>query len=368
VSGWQKAARQVISDPMRIADVAKVLGADPPTADLDLTRLVHPADATGETDLALALTPDALNDLAATKAGAAVVRAETALPDGVARLVWRGHERIALALLSRLFDPGPAFGSGIDPRAVVAPDATLGAGIHVGAFATVGSGSRIGARTAILPGASIGAGVTMGSDCVIHPGARICDRVEIGDRVIVHPNAVIGADGFSFIPVRNPDGTRNPIDAPLRIHSVGTVIIGDDVEIGAGTTIDRATLRQTRIGRGTKIDNQVQIGHNVVIGEACLICGMAGVAGSAVIGDRVLLGAGAGISDHVTVGSDATIGADSGVAQNVPPGMIMMGSPAVERRIMIERYMNVGRLRMLFPRINNLTERLEALEKEGAAR
>ncbi|HVZ14646.1 MAG TPA: UDP-3-O-(3-hydroxymyristoyl)glucosamine N-acyltransferase [Bauldia sp.] len=353
---------------MKIADVAKALGADPPAAEVDLLRLVHPADATAKTDLALALTPDTLNDLSRTKAGAAVVRADTPLPDGVVRLAWRGHERIALAMLTRMFDPGPAHGDGIDPRAVVASDAKLAAGVHVGAFATVGAGSEIGARTAILSGAFVGAGVTVGSDCVIHPGVRIVDRVRLGDRVVVQPNAVIGGDGFSFVPVRNPDGTRNPIDAPLRIHSVGTVIVGDDVEIGAGTTIDRATLRQTRIGRGTKIDNQVQIGHNVVIGEACLICGMAGLAGSVVIGDRVLIGAAAGISDHLTIGSDATIGADAGVARDVPAGTIVMGTPAVERKVMIERYMNVGRLRMLFPRVGELADRLEALEKAGAAR
>jgi UDP-3-O-[3-hydroxymyristoyl] glucosamine N-acyltransferase len=353
---------------MKIADVARALGADSPGADLDLTRLVHPADATGKSDLALALTPDALGDLAATRAGAAVVRADTPLPDGVVRLVWRGHERIALATLTRLFDPGPAHGAGVDARAVIAGDAKLGEGVHVGAHATVGSGSWIGARTVILSGATIGAGVAIGSDCVVHPGVRIGDRITIGDRVVIQPNAVIGADGFSFVPVRNPDGTLNPIDAPLRIHSVGTVVIGDDVEIGAGTTIDRATLRQTKIGRGTKIDNQVQIGHNVVIGDACLICGMAGLAGSVVVGDRVLIGAAAGISDHITIGSDASIGADAGVARDVAVGSIVHGSPAVERKVMIERYMNVGRLRMLFPKVNDLVDRLEALEKAGAAR
>jgi UDP-3-O-[3-hydroxymyristoyl] glucosamine N-acyltransferase len=189
--------------------------------------------------------------------------------------------------------------------------------------------------------------------------------VRLGDRVIVAANSVIGADGFSFIPVRNPDGTRNPIEQPLRIHSLGTVIIADDVEVGAGTTIDRGTLRDTRIGRGTKIDNQVQIAHNVVIGESSLICGMVGIAGSVSIGDRVLIGAGAGIADHLTIGDDATVGAAAGLASHVPAGALFSGLPAAQHNSTLERYMNVGRLRTLYPKVDDLKKRLEALEKSG---
>ena len=149
----------------------------------------------------------------------------------------------------------------------------------------------------------------------------------------------------------------------MRIHSLGTVVIGDDVEIGAGTTIDRATLRETRIGRGTKIDNQVQIAHNVIIGESALICGMVGLAGSVTIGDRALLGAGAGVADHLTVGADATIAASSGAASNVAEGTIVSGTPAVVHKVSLERYVNVGRLRTLYPQVDDLKKRVEALEK-----
>jgi UDP-3-O-[3-hydroxymyristoyl] glucosamine N-acyltransferase len=183
--------------------------------------------------------------------------------------------------------------------------------------------------------------------------------------VQISANSVIGADGFSFIPVRNPDGSRNPIDTPLRIHSLGTVVIADDVEIGAGTTIDRGTLRDTRIGRGTKIDNQVQIAHNVVIGEGSLICGMVGIAGSVVVGSRVLIGAAAGIADHVTIGDDATVGAGSGLASNVAAGTVFSGLPAGPHARTLERYMNVGRLRSLYPKVDDMRERLEALEKSS---
>ena len=350
---------------MKIADVARALGSEAPTAAGDVTRLVHPSDAAGPADLALALTNEAVAALATTGAGAAVVRAGTPLPESVARIVYRGHERLALAVLTRLFDPGPATAPGIDPRAVIAPDAALAPDVSVGAYTTIGSGTKIGAGTRILAGATIGANVTIGDACTIYPGVRIGDRVAIGNCVIIQPNSVVGSDGFSYVPVRNPDGSRNPIDQPARIHSVGTVVIEDDVEIGADTTIDRATLRQTRIGRGTKIDNQVQIAHNVIIGECCLICGKAALAGSVVLGDRVLVGGAAGIADHAVIGADAVIGAAAAVPGNVQPGERVAGNPAVEYTMMMERYMNVGRLRMLYPRVNSLASRLEALEKGG---
>ena len=350
---------------MKIADVAKALGSEAPADAGEVTRLVHPADAASRADLALALTPDAVAALAGVKPGAAVVRAETPLPEGVVRIPYRGHERLALAILTRLFDPGPVVVPGIDPRGVVAADAVLAPGVSVGAYAMIGSGTTIGPRSRVLPGATIGSNVVIGEGCTIHAGTHISDRVRIGNRVIIHPNAVIGSDGFSFVPVRNPDGSRNPIDQPARIYSVGTVVLEDDVEIGAGTTIDRATLRETRVGRGTKIDNQVQIGHNVTIGESCLICGMAGIAGSVVVGDRVLVGAAAGISDHIVIGADVTIGADAGVVTDIAAGAIVTGSPATDRKLSIERYMNIGRLRMVIPKVHALQKRLDALEKGG---
>jgi UDP-3-O-[3-hydroxymyristoyl] glucosamine N-acyltransferase len=165
--------------------------------------------------------------------------------------------------------------------------------------------------------------------------------------------------------VRNPDGTKNPVDAPVRIYSLGTVVIADDVEIGAATTIDRGTLRDTRIGRGTKIDNQVQIAHNVTIGENCIICGKAGIAGSATIGDRAILGASAGVADHLTVAADAVVAAMSGTASNVASGTVVSGTPAQPHMVSAERYMNVARLKGLFPKVDDLKKRVEALEKGG---
>jgi UDP-3-O-[3-hydroxymyristoyl] glucosamine N-acyltransferase len=186
--------------------------------------------------------------------------------------------------------------------------------------------------------------------------------------VVLYANAVVGGDGFSVIPLTNPDGSKNPLDLPVRVRSLGTVVLGDDVEIGASTTVDRGTLRDTVIGRGTKIDNQVQIGHNVVIGEAAIICGMVGIAGSAVIGDRAILAAGAGIADHVTIGADAVVSARAGVVADVAAATLVDGAPALPRAQAVERFVNVGRLKTLYPRVDELKKRIEALEKRGEAR
>jgi UDP-3-O-[3-hydroxymyristoyl] glucosamine N-acyltransferase len=349
---------------MLLSDIARALGAQVSgDASLNVARLVHPADATGPADLAMALAGDAVPALADTRAKAAVVKPDTVVPPGISAISFGGHERMALVVLTGLFDQQPVHEHGIHPTASIAPDARVAEGASIGPLVPVGARSTIGTGSVVLAGASVGGDVTIGHDCVVHPGARICDRVRIGDRVVIQANAVVGADGFSFIPVRNPDGTKNPLDLPARVHSLGSVVIGDDVEIGAGTTIDRGTLRDTRIGRGTKIDNQVQIAHNVVIGEACIICGMVGIAGSATIGDRVILAAGSGVGDHVTIGTDATVSALAGVVSDVAPGTLVDGVPALPRQQAAERFMNIGRLKTLYPRVEELRRRIDMLEK-----
>ena len=354
---------------MQLSTIASALSAKVSgDGSLDIGRIVHPADAEGSGDLAVALSQEAQAHLAGTRAGAMLIPATTSPPKGAAAILYGGNERVAIAVLTALFDPGPAHAPGIHPAAVVAPDAVIGAGASIGPAAVVGPGSTIGAGTVILPHVSVGAGVTVGRDCVLHPGVRLEDRVRLGDRVIIHCNTVIGSDGFSFIPVSNPDGSNNGLDLPKRTHSLGTVIIADDVEIGAGTTVDRATLRATRIGRGTKVDNQVQIAHNVVIGENCVICGMSGIAGSVVIGDRVVLASGVGIAPHLTIGDGATIGASAGVASHVPAGAVFTGTPATYHDKFISRLVDIGRLRQLYPRVDDLKKRMEALENESKGR
>ena len=212
---------------------------------------------------------------------------------------------------------------------------------------------------------SIGADAVIGADALLHPGVRIGARVRIGDRFIAQPGAVVGADGFSFVtpapgmsrrPGR-PGRSRPPSRSTyVRINSLGAVVLGDDVEIGANSCIDRGTIADTTVGDGTKIDNLVQIGHNVRIGHTCLICGQAGVAGSTVIGDRVVLGGKAGVADHLRIGSNVVITGNSGVASHVPDNRIMMGYPAVRMEQNVEMYKALRRL----PR---LLARLEASQK-----
>ena len=333
---------------------------------IDIKRLVHPNAAERPSDLAIAMTADTAAALAHSKAQAIVVSAKRApASDRFKSMILIEQARTTLAVLTKLFDPGPVRSEGIHPTAVVAPDAHLGEGVSIGPYVVIGPRSRIGAHTVILSNVSIGADVAIGERGLIHSGVRIGDRVEIGHRVILHANAVIGSDGFSFAPELGPRMPYPSELALLRVHSLGNVIIGDDVEIGAGTTIDRSTLEATRIGTGTKIDNHVHIGHNVTIGEKCLIAGMVGIAGSTKIGDRVRIGGGTGISDHLTIGTEAIVGAGSGVGSNVAEKSFVVGYPAVPYRRMVDQVLYLGRQRTLHENVDDLKARLEALERSS---
>jgi UDP-3-O-[3-hydroxymyristoyl] glucosamine N-acyltransferase len=227
----------------------------------------------------------------------------------------------------------------------------------------VGPRSRIGTNTTIMPHVTIGADVTIGAGGMVYSGVRIGDRTVIGDRVIAHANAVIGSDGFSFAPdLNSPDVFTHGVMV-TRVHSLGSVEIGDDVEIGACTTIDRATLENTRIGRGTKIDNHVHIGHNVSIGESCVLCGMVGISGSVTIGDRVRLGGGVGVGDHVRIGDEAVVAAGSGVASNVQAGAFVSGYPALPHNRSLENILYAGRQKRLHEKVERIVSRLDAIER-----
>ncbi len=219
---------------------------------------------------------------------------------------------------------------GIDPRAVVHPSARLGPDATLHPFAVVGEGSVVGARCHLHGGATVGRHCRLGDDVVLHPHAVLYDGTVLGDRVIVHANAVLGADGFGY----RFQGGRH-----VKIPQLGSVEIGDDVEIGAGTTIDRGTFQPTRVGAGTKIDNQVQIGHNCQIGSHNLFVSQVGIAGSCTTGDYVVIAGQVGVADHVHIADRAVIGARSGVVRDVQPGERLLGAPArpesEEKRILL---------------------------------
>jgi UDP-3-O-[3-hydroxymyristoyl] glucosamine N-acyltransferase len=350
---------------MQIKDIAQALEARfEGDGALQIDRVVHPSGAERGSDLALATSRDAVVALARGKAQAAVVAAKNPAPDGTFKaLITVDDPRLALARLTALFDPGPAHDAGVHPTAVVAPDAHLGEGVSIGPYVVVGPRSRIGAGTVILPQVTIGADVEVGAGCLFHAGVRIGDRVQIGSRVAIHANAVIGADGFSYAPDLASPTAFVPGMVVTRVHSLGTVEIADEVEIGACTTIDRATIEATRIGRATKIDNHVHIGHNVTVGESCMICGMVGISGSVRIGDRVRLGGGVGIADHVSIGDQAIVAAGSGVAGNVAAGTFVSGYPAQPHQRSTEQFYYMARQKRLHGKVDEISARLEAVER-----
>src|SRR6476659_585806 len=344
---------------MLTGDIARALSARiEGDGAIDIRRLVHPARAERPSDRALAMSSDAAAALARSKAQAVVVSNRNPVDVGGFKAVIAIDEpRKTLAALTALFDPGPAGADGIHPSAVIAPDAELGAGVRIGAYVVIGARCKIGAGTAVLPHVTIGSDVAIGKEGLFHPGVRIGDRVKIGDRVIVHPNVVIGSDGFSFAPdLNSPTGFTAAV-VVTRIHSLG------NVEIGAGTTIDRSTLETTRIGRGTKIDNLVHIGHNVVIGESCILAGMVGVSGSVTIGNRVRIAGRAGISDHVRIGEEAVIGPGSGVPTNVEARAFVLGYPAIPHKRALEQFVYAGRQKRLHQKVDDIEARLDALEQ-----
>lgn len=223
-----------------------------------------------------------------------------------------------------------------------------GRDIHIGHYAVIGNDVSIGDRTVISPQVFIGNNVSVGGDCLIHPGVRIMSDSVIGDNVIIHPNAVIGSDGFGFA---EKDHKR------YKIPQVGRVVIENDVEIGANSCIDRATMGETRIKEGTKIDNLVQIGHNVVIGRDCAFAAQVGISGSSKVGDRVLLAGQVGLAGHLEVGDDSVIAAQSGVPNDVAPKSVLFGYPA--RDIRRQR-----RIEAIIGKLPEYIERLRTLEKK----
>ncbi len=359
-----------------VAALAAALGARfEGDGDIRVGGLVHPAAATPDA-LVMASSPDFLKRIVPGTARAALV-AEGAdwRAAGLEAAILAPRPRYAMAHVTRAFDAPDALAPGIHPSAAVEPGAEIGEGTRIGPFVHVAAGARIGADSRLYAHVSVGEGATLGAGALVHAGARIASRVTVGARAVIHQNAVIGADGFSFVTpdagaveaARAGGGSESAAQnlALARIHSLAAVTLGDDVEIGAGTTIDRGTLRDTRIGSGTKIDNLVQIGHNVSIGGLCMLCAQVGVAGSAEIGDRVVLGGKVGVADHVRIGSDVLVAAASAVASNVKGRSIVMGVPAVPRDEAVRSVMALRRLPRLMQTVDALKKRLSSMDSDG---
>jgi UDP-3-O-[3-hydroxymyristoyl] glucosamine N-acyltransferase len=312
----------------------------------------------GPGDLTFARSPKYFPQLRESAASAALV--PVPVPDAPFATILVGQPDRAFLLVLGRFSPPPAHPpKGIHPSACVSDDAVLGSGLAVGPLVGIESGAVVGDNVVLHSGVYVGPRSRIGAGTVVYPNVVIREDTEIGARCIIHAGACIGSDGFGYVPV---EGRWH------KIPQTGRVILGDDVEVGSNTAIDRGTLGATRIGRGTKIDNLVQIAHNVVVGEDCAIAGMAGIAGSATIGDRVRVGAAAGINGHVVIGDDVTIGARTGITQSIGANRVVSGFPAIDhdrqRRVLVAQQRTPEMLR----RIAALERRLEELESRLSGR
>ena len=297
--------------------------------------------------------------LAATEATAVIVGRDWQ-GDTTARALLRvASPDKAFAEAALLFAPPPPRRlPGIHPTAIIAPDAVLGEAVHIGPYTVIEAGARIGDRTVIEAQCFIGEGVELGCDGHLYPQVAVRERVRIGDRFIAHCGVVVGSDGFGYTVTPQP-GALPRVE---KIPQTGTVVIGHDVEIGANAAIDRARFGETRLGNHVKIDNLVQIGHNVRIGDCSGVIAQAGIAGSTRIGAGVMIWAQAGLSGHLAIGNGAQVGPQAGVARDVPDGQYVIGSPATSMREMAAVALAPRQIAKLRARLAELDARLAVLE------
>ncbi len=313
-------------DPLSLAEIVALTGARLVTSSAASRAIsgVGPLETAGPADIAFIDNADYVPALERTSAGACLcpTRFLDKVPASAAALETGEPSRAFAMVAARLYPsslrPAPIAGEGRAPNAHIDPTARVEEGAHIGPFAVIGARAEIGRGTIVAPGAVMGPDTRIGRDCSIGAGATVLHAL-VGNRVIIHAGARIGQDGFGFVPGANSHS---------KVPQIGRVIIQDDVEIGANTCIDRGSIRDTIIGEGSKIDNFVQIAHNVVIGRHCLLAAHVGISGSSTLGDFVALGGRVGIAPHLTIGDGAQIAAGSGLMHDIPPGGRWGGYPA----------------------------------------
>lgn len=269
---------------------------------------------------------------ATSKASAAIVNQDISIEPGDNRFFIKvKNAEIAMAKLLNLFAPAPPlFDELIHPTAVVHHSASVGEGTKIGANSYIGPKTIIGKNATIYPNVTILDDCTIGDGTTIWPGAVVRERCHVGKYCILHPNSTIGADGFGFVPC--------PETGLMKVPQIGNVVLGNNVEIGANSSVDRGKFSSTILGDGCKIDNLVQIGHNSILGKFCIMAGHSGLAGSVTLGNGVIIGGSASIKDHTTIGDGAIIGAGSGVTGDVEAGKTLLGYPAVEARSALKQW------------------------------
>jgi UDP-3-O-[3-hydroxymyristoyl] glucosamine N-acyltransferase len=285
-----------------------------------------------------------------SRAAAFIVSKEYA---GLARpLIIVPHPYLAYARVAALFAPPVRRWPGVSDLAYLGPEVALGQGVSIAPLVFIGAGARLGDRVAILPGCVIGDEVRIGADTLVYPNVTIRERCTVGERCIIHSGAVIGSDGFGFVPQEA---------GPVKIPQLGTVVIEDDVEIGANCTIDRGALGATRVGRGVKMDNLVHLAHNVEVGEYSFLVAQVGVSGSTKLGKRVTLAGQVGVTGHIELGDGVQVGAQSGVHRSVPPGETVSGYPARPHREWLQIMGHLPKLPDLYQRLKQLEQNVSEL-------
>ncbi|MFQ5719051.1 MAG: UDP-3-O-(3-hydroxymyristoyl)glucosamine N-acyltransferase [Acidobacteriota bacterium] len=334
----------------RLADIAAAvsgrLEGDPERRITGVAAL----DVAGAAEISFLANPRYRRAARASSAGALLVGIDEKLGDrDVVRVA---DPYLAWAHTVALFAAPPAPARGVSPQAVVGEDTWIGATPDIGPAVVIGAGCRLGDRIRVHPGVVIGEGVVIGDDVILYPQVTLYAGVRLGDRVILHAGVVVGSDGFGYA----LDGAT-----PVKVPQIGSVLIEDDVEIGAGVCIDRGALGDTRIGRGTRIDNLVQVAHNVQLGENCLLAAQAGISGSTRLGRSVMMAGQSGIVGHVRLGDGVRVAAKSAVTKDVKAGVTVAGVPAVE----ISRWRRATAAVSRLPRLLARVSRLEKEERES---
>ena len=335
----------------RLAELASKLGAEV-VGDADhVVSGVRPLDSAGSEHLSFLHNLKYVGEARGSAAGAVLVANAEFLPGR--NVLVCPDPYLALARALEIFFPVDRPSPGAHASAVLADDAVLGEGTSVGPQAVVGTGSSIGDRSVVGAGCVLGSGVTIGADCVLHPRVVVEDGCRIGDRCIIHSGTVVGADGFGFATV---DGVHH------KVPQVGIVVLEDDVELGANVCVDRAALGETRVGRGTKVDNLVQIAHNVQIGEHCLLVAQVGISGSCKIGHHTVFAGQSGCSGHLKIGSGVVLAARAVAIKDVADGVTLSGHPGRPHREWLKAQANIQRLDSLKEKLKELEKRLAEVE------
>jgi len=344
--------------PFTAAEIARILGGEVAGDATVVLGGFAPADRAQAGDLTFAENENYF--ARAVQSAAAAILVDGPFTSTQKVVIRVSNARVAFAKVLPLFFPEPVFAPGIHPSAIIAPTAEVDATAHVGPYCVVGEQVRIGRRSVLQAGNFVAADCHLGDDVILFPNATLYRRTEIGNRVRIHSGSVIGSDGFGYV----PEGGGH-----LKVAQIGNVILGDDVEIGANVTIDRGALGPTIIGKGSKIDNLVQIAHNVSIGEHCLIVSQAGIAGSTKLGNYVVLAGQVGLAGHLKIGHRVSIAAQSGVMHNIPEGEKWFGYPAQPDRKMKRQLIALHQLPELLRRVAELEKKLglkpEAVSEPG---